>query len=102
MSIKPVRDWMVVEPIMPKKEVTLAIPDSAKDSWTAQEAMAFRVLATGEGWWENGEFHPMPVRHGDVVVLEGKLAVAKITFEGTDYYIAQGRYVALVKEEGVE
>ena len=98
--LKPLRDWMVVEPIMVDRDVELMIPESAKDSWTAQEAMAFRVLRTGPGWWEDGEFHEMPVKAGDVTILEGKLSVQKIQFMGVDYYIAQGRYVALVKEDG--
>lgn len=94
---------MIVEPIMPEKEIELELPDNVKESWAAQHAIAFRVRAAGPGWWEDGQFHKMPVEVGDVVVLEGKLAVAKITYEGEDYHLAQGRYVALIKNvnEGV-
>lgn len=101
MGLVPSRDWMIVEPIMARSESKLELPDSVKDSWAAMEAMAFRVLQAGPGWLEGGEFHANLAKEGDIVILEGKLAVSKIKYDEKEYYIAQGRYVAL-KEGGNE
>ena len=97
MQLELLHDWMIVE-LVQEKTSSLVVPDSAKDGLDAvaiQEAASFRVLQAGAGHYENGVFHRMPIKVGDVVVLEGRLSVVKITFKGEDLLLSQGRSVIL-------
>lgn len=104
--MQPLNDWMIVELTNEeKKSSALLVPDAYKDDHdlkVVNEAAAFKIVAIGPGHYELGNFIKPSVEVGDVVVLEGKLAVSPIKYQGKTVLLAQARYVALILEKSKE
>jgi|SRR5690606_27869826 chaperonin GroES len=82
-SIKPLSDRVVVKP-EPAEEKTssgLYIPDTAKE-----KPQRGKVIAVGEGRYENGTKISMTVKEGDTV-LYGKYSGTEVTLDGEEYLI---------------
>lgn len=99
MKVKPLRDWMILDPDETKdNESTIAVPEAYEENFALDkaEAATFTVKDMGPGWWEGGEFHEMPITIGDRVVLEGRSSIALLKIDGENVYMAQARWVALI------
>ena len=83
MNLKPLGDRVIVEVV--EEEATTAsgivLPDSAKE-----KPQRGRVLATGEGRWEDGNRIPLDVSEGDEV-LYSKYGGTEVKVDGEDYLI---------------
>jgi len=83
VNLKPLGDRVIVE-VLEEEEVTasgIVLPDTAKE-----KPQRGRVLAVGEGRWENGNRLPLDVKEGDEVIYS-KYGGTDIKFEGTEYLI---------------
>ncbi len=85
MSIKPLQDRVLIEPLEEKEEKigSIIIPDTAKEK--PQEG---KVIAVGPGRQENGKLIPLQVKVGDRV-LYGKYAGTEIKKDGKEYLIVR-------------
>lgn len=85
MSIKPLQDRVLIEPLEEKEEKigSIIIPDTAKEK--PQEG---KVVAVGPGRQENGKVIPLQVKVGDRV-LYGKYAGTEIKKDGKEYLIVR-------------
>ncbi|HSW67164.1 MAG TPA: co-chaperone GroES [Bacteroidales bacterium] len=79
VSIKPLADRVLVEPVAPEQKTAagIIIPDTAKE-----KPQKGTVVAIGNGKKDE----PMTVKAGDLV-LYGKYAGTEISIEGKDYLI---------------
>ena len=83
MNLKPLGDRVVVE-IVEEDEVTVSgivLPDSAKE-----KPQRGRVLAVGDGRWEDGNRIPLDVSVDDEV-LYSKYGGTEVKVDGTEYLI---------------
>ena len=78
-TIKPLGDWVLVEPAPAEEKTTsgIIIPDTAKE-----KPQRGRVIAAGQGKKDE----PMTVKAGDSV-LYGKYSGTEMKFDGKDYLI---------------
>lgn len=84
MSFQPLYDRVAVEPLEREEKTAggIIIPDSAKE-----KPLEGRVISVGKGSRkENGEFIPMEVKVGDIV-LYGKWAGTEVKIDGSDLII---------------
>lgn len=83
MNLKPLGDRVIVEVI--EEDMTTAsgivLPDTAKE-----KPQRGRVLAVGEGRWEDGKQVPVSVKEGDEV-LYSKYGGTDVKLDGNDYLI---------------
>ena len=63
MRLKPMFDWLIVEPIEEKKEGLIEIPDSAKPKSTFG-----KVIEIGWGRPDSGKLWAMKVKKGDKIL----------------------------------
>ena len=66
MNLKPLGDRVVIE-VVEEEAVTasgIVLPDTAKE-----KSQRGRVLAVGEGRWEDGQRVPVSVSEGDEVII---------------------------------
>ncbi|EKJ86575.1 co-chaperone GroES [Leptospira bourretii] len=82
-SIKPLGDRVVVEPKNESEEKigSIIVPDTAKEK--PQEG---KVIAVGQGRYEDGKLVPLEVKVGDTV-LYGKYSGTEIKQGGRDLLI---------------
>jgi len=82
-SIKPLGDRVVVEPKTEAEEKigSIIVPDTAKEK--PQEG---KVVAVGQGKYEDGKLVPLEVKVGDSV-LYGKYSGTEIKQGGKDFLI---------------
>lgn len=94
MSIKPLQDRVLIEPLEQKEEKigSIIIPDTAKEK--PQEG---KVIAVGPGRQENGKVIPVQVKVGDRV-LYGKYAGTEIKKDGKEYLIVRESDILAVIE----
>lgn len=84
MTIRPLDDRVVVEPLEAEKKTQggIVLPDSAKEKSTKG-----KVISVGDGkLLDNGKRAELLVKKGDQV-LYGKYAGTEITVGGKDYLI---------------
>jgi chaperonin GroES len=84
MSLKPIRDRIIVQPLEPETVTTsgIVIPDSA-----TEKPMKGTVLSVGTGRITNdGNIISLEVKEGDVV-LYGKYAGQNVKIENVDYLV---------------
>jgi chaperonin GroES len=95
LSIKPLEDRIVVEPLEAEQTTAsgLVIPDTAKEK--PQEG---KVLAVGPGRFEEGQRLPLDVSVGDVV-LYSKYGGTEVKYGGKEYLILSARDVLAVIEK---
>lgn len=94
MSIKPLADRVLIEPLQEQEEKigNIIIPDTAKEK--PQEG---KVVAVGTGRQENGKVVPLQVKVGDRV-LYGKYAGTEIKKDGKEYLIVRESDILAVIE----
>ena len=85
MAIKPLGDRVLIEVVDEEmqKQGTLYIPDTAKEK--PQEG---KVVAVGNGRYEDGKLVPLDVKVGDKV-LYGKYSGTEIKHENKEYLIVR-------------
>ena len=84
MSIRPIDDRVVVEPLQAEEKTAggILLPDTAQ-----QKPQRGKILAVGPGKLrDNGERSALAVKIGDEI-LYGKYAGTEISLEGVDYLI---------------
>ena len=83
MNLKPLGDRVIVE-VLEEEEVTVSgivLPDTAKE-----KPQRGKVLAVGEGRFEDGKRMPLEVKEGDEVVYS-KYGGTEIKVDGNEYLI---------------
>ncbi|MBN2434217.1 MAG: co-chaperone GroES [Spirochaetes bacterium] len=85
MAIRPLGDRVLIEVVEEdvQKQGVLYIPDSAKE-----KPQQGKVVAVGNGKYENGSLVQMEVKEGDLV-LYGKYAGTEIKQDGKEYLIVR-------------
>ena len=85
MAIKPLGDRVLIEVLDEEiqKQGSLYIPDTAQEK--PQEG---KVVAVGNGRYEDGKLVPLDVKNGDVV-LYGKYSGTDIKHDGKEYLIVR-------------
>lgn len=88
IKITPLYDRVLLERLEepPPADSKIVIPDSAKEPPLQAE-----VIAVGVGRWEGGQWLPLLLKKGDIVLI-GK-------FAGTDIMIGGEEYVIVREEE---
>ena len=93
MQLKPMFDWLVIEPIEEEQEGIVVIPDVAKTKPTFG-----RVMEVGWGRPDNGKLWALKVKVGDKV-LYTKYAGVNIEHEGKNYIMMKETEILAIAEE---
>jgi chaperonin GroES len=82
-SIKPLGDRVLVKPDVAEEKTAsgIIIPDTAKE-----KPQRGKVVAVGQGKYENGIKIDLIVKEGDIV-LYGKYSGTELSLEGDDFLI---------------
>lgn len=88
-KIQPLGDRVLVKPFTEaelkgegKASYGIILPDSVSKEKSAQG----KVLAVGEGRWDDGKLVPMQVKVGDVVIFS-KYSYDEVEHEGEELYL---------------
>ncbi|MGI6082998.1 MAG: co-chaperone GroES [Limnochordia bacterium] len=96
MSVKPLADRVLVEPIEAEETTSsgIVLPDTAKE-----KPQQGRVVAVGSGRLaNNGERVPMSVQVGDVILFS-RYAGSEVKIEGKEYMIMnESELLAVISE----
>jgi chaperonin GroES len=93
-GLKPLGDRLVLEEVKEreKSHSGIYIPETVKDDKGSKMA---RVIAVGDGRFEDGKLIPMNVKVGDTVLFQWG---DQIKFEGTEYFIVrESEIIAIIK-----
>ncbi len=95
MAIRPLGDRVLVEIIEEEiqKQGSLYIPDTAKE-----KPQQGKVVAVGNGRYEDGKLIPLDVKVGDVV-LYGKYAGTEVKHDNKEYLIVRESDILAVIEK---
>lgn len=94
MKIKPLRDQVLIEPL--KEEVKkggIILPDTV----TKERPEQGKVVAVGEGRWEDGKLVKLSVKKGDVVLFT-KYGPNQIKIDEKEYLIAEEKDILAIIE----
>lgn len=94
MRIKPLRDQVLIEPL--KQEVKrggIILPDTV----TKERPEQGKVIAVGEGRWEDGKLVKPSVKKGDVVLFT-KYGPNQIKIDDHEYLIAEEKDILAIVE----
>lgn len=94
MRIKPLRDHVLIEPM--KEEVRkggIILPDTVHKERPEQG----KVIAVGEGRWEDGKLIKPVVKKGDVVLFT-KYGPNQIKVDEKEYLIAEEKDILAIIE----
>ena len=94
MKIKPLRDQVLIEPL--KEEVKrggIILPDTV----TKERPEQGKVVAVGEGRWEDGKLVKSSVKKGDVVLFT-KYGPNQIKIDEKEYLIAKEEDILAIVE----
>jgi len=94
MKIKPLRDQVLIEPL--KEEVKkggIILPDTV----TKERPEQGKIIAVGEGRWEDGKLVKLSVKKGDVVLFT-KYGPNQIKIDEKEYLIAEEKDILAVIE----
>jgi len=97
MKIKPLSDYILVEPIK-QEEITkggVLIPETARE----ERAIRGKVIAVGPGKLnEKGERIPVSVKEGQIIIFK-KYAPDEIKIDDKEYYfIREDDIMAIIEE----
>jgi len=89
MKIKPLGDRVVVKPLEQESKTKsgIIIPDTAKE-----KSHRGKIIACGEGKYDDGKLVPMSVKVGDTVLYK--------EYSGDDFKL-DGEEVVVLKEEDI-
>lgn len=99
VSMKPLGDRVVVRPLSEEEMGTkspsgIIIPDTVSKEKPEQG----KVVAVGEGRYEDGKRVPMDVKEGDRVVFS-KYGYDEVKIGGEEYYIvSESSLLAIIKD----
>ena len=97
ISIKPLHDRVVVEPIDLSTETQspsgIIIPETVEKEKPEQG----RVVAVGPGKYDDGEREPMSVKKGDRILFS-KYGYDTVKMDGVEYYILSESNILAVIE----
>jgi chaperonin GroES len=96
MTIKPLRDHILIEPIKEEEKTKSGIflPDTA----TKDKSEQGKVIAIGNGKkTDDGKIIPLSVKPGDIVLFS-KYGPSEIKVDGKDYLIAKEEDILAVIE----
>ncbi|MCX7677742.1 MAG: co-chaperone GroES [Spirochaetes bacterium] len=95
MAIRPLGDRVLIEVIEEEvqKQGSLFIPDTAKE-----KPQQGKVIAVGNGRYEDGKLIPLDVKVGDVV-LYGKYAGTEVKYDNKEYLIVRESDILAVIEK---
>ena len=93
MKLKPMFDWLIVEPVEEKQEGLVVIPDVAKI-----EPTFGTVVEVGFGRPDSGKLWAQKVKKGDEI-LYTKHAGLNIVHEGETYLMLKETEVLAIAEE---
>lgn len=94
MRIKPLRDQVLIEPL--KQEVKrggIILPDTV----TKERPEQGKVIAVGEGRWEDGKLVKPSVKKGDIVLFT-KYGPNQIKIDDHEYLIAEEKDILAIVE----
>lgn len=97
LSIKPLGDRVLIEPIAGKGEKTksgIYLPETAEK----ERPMKGKIIAVGEGrLLESGTRQPLPVKKGDVVLFT-KYGPTELKVDDKEYLIAKEEDILAIIE----
>ncbi|MCS7184047.1 MAG: co-chaperone GroES [Patescibacteria group bacterium] len=97
MKIKPLNDYVLVEPIK-QEEITkggIIIPDTARE----ERAIKGKIIAVGPGKLnEKNERAPLSVKEGQIILFK-KYAPDEIKIEDKEYYFIREDDIMAILEE---
>lgn len=93
MRLKPMFDWLIIEPIEEKQEGIVVIPDVAKTKPTFG-----MVVEVGWGRPDNGKLWELKVKKGDKI-LYAKFAGLNIKHNDKQYLMLKETEVLAIAEE---
>ncbi|MEK9201631.1 MAG: co-chaperone GroES [Patescibacteria group bacterium] len=96
-KILPLGDRILIKPISMDEKRTVSgiiIPDTVDKEKPEQG----RVIAVGEGRYDDGKLIPVRVKKGDKVVFS-KYGFDEIKIDGEEYYILEEKNILAVIEE---
>jgi chaperonin GroES len=97
MKIKPLNDYVLVEPIK-QEEVTkggIIIPDTARE----ERAIKGKVIAVGPGKVnDQGERTPLNIKEGQIILFK-KYAPDEIKIDDKEYYFIREDDIMAILEE---
>ena len=96
-KIQPIGDRVLIKPILEeqnkKSPSGIIIPETVSKEKPEQG----KVIAVGEGKYDDGKLVPMSVKVGDTVVFS-KYGYDEIKLEGEEYYIlSESNILAIIK-----
>ncbi len=92
-GLMPLSDRLILEEVKDSVKETksgIYIPESVKDDKGSKKG---RVVAVGEGRYEDGKLVPTKVKVGDVVLFQWG---DQITYKGEEYFIVRESEIAAV------
>ena len=95
MNLKPIGDRVIVQGLEAEQVTAsgIVLPDTAKE-----KPQRGRVLAVGDGRWDDGERIPLDVAVGDEIIYS-KYGGTEVQVDGDDYLIL-AEHDILAKVEG--
>lgn len=85
-KIMPLGDRILLKPFSPEEMSTTASGIIIPDTVSKEKPEQGRVIAVGEGKWDNGKRVPMSIKVGDKVVFS-RYGYDEVKLEGEEYYI---------------
>jgi len=95
MALAPLGDRIVVKPSEKGGEKKLASGIIIPETVDKEKPMQGKVIAVGQGKYEDGKRVPMQVKVGDTVLFS-KYGYDEVKINGEDYYILQESSVLAV------
>lgn len=94
MRIKPLQNYILILP----DEKVKKIGDFQVAEGEAEMSYTAKVIAVGEGIYENGEFIPTQVKKGDTV-LHKSYGLTSVKIEGKEHFILEERNILGIVED---
>lgn len=94
-KITPLGDRILLKPFSPDEMNTTASGIIIPDTVSKEKPEQGKVIAVGEGRWEDGKRVPMSIKVGDKVVFS-RYGYEEIKLDGEEYYILKEENILAV------
>lgn len=94
-GIKPLGDRILLKPFSPEEMNTTVSGIIIPDTVSKEKPEQGKVIAVGEGRWDDGKKIPVSVKVGDKVVFS-RYGYEEIKFDGAEYYILKEENILAV------
>ena len=94
-KITPLGDRILLKPFSEEEMNTTASGIIIPDTVSKEKPEQGRVIAVGEGKWENGKRVPMSIKVGDKVVFS-RYGYEEVKLDGEEYYILKEENILAV------